>query len=152
MTIIFNAEIQIQYFCYFSFGVSILFCLSFLNGLSQTDAVCGISSEIRSSFRISLIFIQICYSKQSYCYKRLSIYLCSRQQIIYISGHSLQIHLGRFWFACTGLHDGVWVGQYASQEQVGGKKMPSVVNPLNICALYQKYSICSLIIAKIKHL
>ena len=80
MTIIFNAEIQIQYFCYFSFGVSILFCLSFLNGLSQTDAVCGISSEIRSSFRISLIFIQICYSKQSYCYKRLSIYLCSRQQ------------------------------------------------------------------------
>ena len=81
MTIIFNAEIQTQYFCYFSFGVSILFCLSFLDGmsLSQTDAVCGISSEIQSSFRISLIFIQICYSKQSYCYKHLSIYLCSRQ-------------------------------------------------------------------------
>ena len=75
MTIIFNAEIQIQYFCYFSFGVSILFWSSFLNGLSQTDAVCGISSEIQSSFRISLIFIQICYSKQSYCYKCLSIYL-----------------------------------------------------------------------------
>ena len=29
----------------------------------------------------------------------------------------------RSFLVCwPGLHDGVWVGQYASQEQVGGKK------------------------------
>ena len=70
-----------QYFHHFSNEVLNLFCFSFLNTLSQINAVCVVASETRSSFRISQIFIQIFYFQWSYCSYCLLIYLCSRQYL-----------------------------------------------------------------------